>query len=508
MAFSAGTYVTEELIRDGILTIGDGYRAKNSELRDAGLPFARAGNINNGFHFEGSDCFPVENIEKVGEKKSHSFDSVFTSKGTVGRIAFVKPGTQEFVYSPQLCYWRSLAPDILDPRFLYYWMNGREFSNQVDYLKGQTDMADYVSLRDQRKMTITIPSFEKQKKLATILGALDDRIELNRQTNQTLEQIAQAIFKSWFVDFEPVKAKQHIRTLGGSDEQTERAAQAVIAGAVNLDVITTTTDLSALDRQLTQALGEKLSHQTEAQRERLAATAQQFPARLVESELGLIPEEWSWIPFGQLLLKTIGGDWGKEKPDTKHTEFVRILRGTDLPKVYAGNDSTVPKRFVELKKLKTRKLIDGDIVIEVSGGSKNQPTGRSLYITNQLLRRLGGAVEPASFCRLFRPINRQTELLLSVHMAKIYDDGKTWSYQNQSTGISNFQTKIFLENEQVLKSSEDLERIFFEQVRPMFNKIYSNESALLEELRNALLPKLLSGELDPSGVCRDTAEVA
>ena len=79
---------------------------------------------------------------------------------------------------------------------------------------------------------------------------LEESSTLNRQINQTLEQIAQAIFKSWFVDFEPVKAKQHLRALGGNDEQTERAAQAVIAGAVNLDLITTATDLSALDQQL------------------------------------------------------------------------------------------------------------------------------------------------------------------------------------------------------------------------------------------------------------------
>ena len=75
-----------DLIGGGALVVNDGYRAKNAELSTTGIPFARAGNINNGFHFEGADCFPVADIEKVGEKISQPGDVVFTSKGTVGRL--------------------------------------------------------------------------------------------------------------------------------------------------------------------------------------------------------------------------------------------------------------------------------------------------------------------------------------------------------------------------------------------------------------------------------------
>lgn len=72
-----------ELILEGKLTIGDGYRAKNNELSSNGLPFARAGNINNGFHFAKADYFPEENLARAGEKVSLPGDVVFTSKGTV-----------------------------------------------------------------------------------------------------------------------------------------------------------------------------------------------------------------------------------------------------------------------------------------------------------------------------------------------------------------------------------------------------------------------------------------
>ncbi len=203
-----------QLIRNGKLFIGDGYRAKNDELDSRGLPFARAGNINEGFRFDDADHFPEANLSRVGNKVSQPGDVVFTSKGTVGRFAFVRPGTPRFVYSPQLCFWRSLNHEEINPRFLYYWMFGREFFVQFKGVAGQTDMAEYVSLADQRRMHITLPPLPEQRAIAHILGALDDKIELNRRMNETLEAMAQALFKSWFVDFDPVRAKAEGRDPG------------------------------------------------------------------------------------------------------------------------------------------------------------------------------------------------------------------------------------------------------------------------------------------------------
>lgn len=190
-----------DLIASGKLVIGDGYRAKNSELSAEGLPFARAGNVNDGFRFDGADRFPEEHLDRVGQKVSRPGDVVFTSKGTVGRFAYVQWSTPPFVYSPQLCFWRSLDDSVINPRFLYYWMYSREFSTQVRGVAGQTDMAEYVSLRDQRKMHVTLPGIRHQERVSEVLGALDDKIELNRRMNETLEATAQAVFKSWFVDF-------------------------------------------------------------------------------------------------------------------------------------------------------------------------------------------------------------------------------------------------------------------------------------------------------------------
>lgn len=211
---------TSELIEQKVLAIGDGYRAKNSELDITGIPFARAGNINEGFKFDDADLFPEANLQKIGEKISRPGDVVFTSKGTVGRFAFVRMDTPRFVYSPQLCYWRSLDSKRIDPRYLFYWMQGGEFWEQSEGVKGQTDMADYVSLGDQRRMFLTLPPLSEQRSIARILGTLDNKIELNRHMNRTLESTAQVLFRSWFVDFEPVSAKREGRKPVGMDDAT------------------------------------------------------------------------------------------------------------------------------------------------------------------------------------------------------------------------------------------------------------------------------------------------
>ncbi|HLG17043.1 MAG TPA: restriction endonuclease subunit S [Blastocatellia bacterium] len=144
------------LVRDRVLEIGDGYRAKNSELGTKGLPFIRAGNLNNGFDTAGADRLCMESVGKAGSKVSCTGDVAFTSKGTIGRFARVTEQTDQFVYSPQICYWRSLDQSLLEPVILYCWMLSDDLREQIAAVAGQTDMAPYVSLKDQRQMTMPI----------------------------------------------------------------------------------------------------------------------------------------------------------------------------------------------------------------------------------------------------------------------------------------------------------------------------------------------------------------
>ncbi len=145
-----------DLIRGRILEIGDGYRAKNSELGETGLPFIRAGNLNDGFDTAGADLLREESVAKAGSKVSRVGDVAFTSKGTIGRFARVAQHTEPFIHSPQVCYWRALDPARLHPVILYCWMQSDDLKAQISAVAGQTDMAPYVSLQDQRQMSIPI----------------------------------------------------------------------------------------------------------------------------------------------------------------------------------------------------------------------------------------------------------------------------------------------------------------------------------------------------------------
>ena len=192
-----------DLIDAQALVIGDGYRAKNSEMASDGLPFIRVADIVDGeIRTTGSDLLNQDSVAKAGHKVSQQGDALFTSKGTVGRFARVREETPRFVYSPQICFWRAVDTDLIDPDYIFHWMRSPEFRQQCRAVQGQTDMADYVSLRDQRSMWLTLPPLPEQRRIAAVLGALDDKIELNRQMNKTLEEMAQAIFKSWFIDFD------------------------------------------------------------------------------------------------------------------------------------------------------------------------------------------------------------------------------------------------------------------------------------------------------------------
>jgi type I restriction enzyme S subunit len=183
----------QELIDAGVLVVNDGYRAKNNELAQVGIPFARAGNINDGFDFDDADLLGEEAVRRAGEKVSRPMDVLFTSKGTVGRFAMVGESTPRFAYSPQLCFWRAADPARLDPHVLYCWIQSDDFVDQMESVKGQTDMADYVSLRDQRRMLV--PNFPATHHgcIGSRIAPLRARIDSNTVESRVLTQLRDTI---------------------------------------------------------------------------------------------------------------------------------------------------------------------------------------------------------------------------------------------------------------------------------------------------------------------------
>jgi type I restriction enzyme, S subunit len=170
-----------DLIATGDLAIGDGYRAKNSELGKEGLPFVRIGDLRDDFAFDDVDRLRPESMSAVGPKASEPGDCIVCTKGTVGRVVLVPPRAEPFVYSPQLSYWRILRGR-LTREYLVSWLRGPDFERQCAHVKGATDMADYVNLRDQRRMLIPIPPTFVQERFGARIGPTLDAIATLRQS--------------------------------------------------------------------------------------------------------------------------------------------------------------------------------------------------------------------------------------------------------------------------------------------------------------------------------------
>jgi restriction endonuclease S subunit len=203
----------DELIRDDALQVGDGYRAKNDELGGSGPIFLRAAYLQNyGFVLDEPDRFNATAPHDFGPKTAEYNDVVITTKGnSAGRVGRIREPQVGSIYSPHLSYWRSRDAARIDQTYLYYWSKGSEFRDQLGGMAASTDMAPYLSLRDQVRLRISLPPIGQQVAIGKILGALDNKIDLIRRMNETLEAMARAIFKDWFVDFGPTRAKMEGR---------------------------------------------------------------------------------------------------------------------------------------------------------------------------------------------------------------------------------------------------------------------------------------------------------
>jgi type I restriction enzyme S subunit len=220
----------------------------------------------------------------------------------------------------------------------------------------------------------------------------------------------------------------------------------------------------------------------------------------VASTVGEITPGWKVETLESLMLNHIGGGWGKETADERHTEPAWVIRGTDIPDARSSRVGAVPHRFHTVSNLRSRHLQTGDILFEVSGGSKGQSVGRTLLVTPQLLSAFGDdSVICASFCKRVRPddVGYGSELLY-LSFLEAYESGEIEQFQVQSTGISNFKwTEYIAKTERAIPPSP-LRARFRERVAPLFSQIATLGLQVqnLCRMRDLLLPRLLSGQLE------------
>lgn len=299
-----------------------------------------------------------------------------------------------------------------------------------------------------RNLEIQLPERTIQDSIVNMYSSLSDKIEINRQTNKTLEDIAQAIFKSWFVDFDPTRAKIAAIQNG---QDPERAAMATISGK-------TLEDLDQL---------------TPDQQQSLKSTADLFPETLVDSELGEVPDAWSYESIYEICEVIYGAPF-KSKLFNDKGEGVPLVRIRDLKHERPGV-------FTEEIHKNGYLIQNGDLLIGMDGEFRPYIWGGNEAWMNQRV------------CS-FKPKNGLSAALVKefiTRQLKFFEDTKV------ATTVIHLG-KGDIDGFTYLEPNNELLNVCSKLLEPIFQKIVSNkiECISLEQLRDTLLPKLLSGELN------------
>ncbi|WBL61921.1 restriction endonuclease subunit S [Stutzerimonas stutzeri] len=234
-------------------------------------------------------------------------DVLLTREAPIGEVGFVD--MPEGLFLGQRIMQYRANPKVLHPRFLHYVFQSPSLKHQFGSHEGSGSVVSHIRVGDCFKFKIPLPPTDVQDGVARLLGALDDRITLLRETNATLEAIAQALFKSWFVDFDPVRAKAEGRQPEGMD----------------------------------------------------ATTAALFPDSFEESELGLVPEGWMSRPIYDMATYINGAAYKAFEPNAERRglpiiKIAELKAGVSAQTAFS--DVAMPAKYL---------IETGDILFSWSG---------------------------------------------------------------------------------------------------------------------------------------------
>ena len=458
MSFETKHYALSDIIE----IIGGGTPKRSvEEYWNGDIPWLSVVDFNSGSRFVDDT---TEKITELGLQKSSTKllekgQLIISARGTVGCLAQLR---KPMAFN-QSCYGLSGIEGLVENDFLYYLVK-----QKVDNLKQITHGAVFDTItRDTFKhIEVDIPSEKNVRtSIAKILGDLDDKIALNTQINQTLEAMAQALFKSWFVDFDPVKAKMEARASGGSDDAVRRAAMAVISGKSDEELV-------QFEQENPEAFGQ------------LAATADLFPDALVESELGLIPEGWVVKCIYDTAEYVNGGAF-------KASDFTSDNSGLPIIKIAELKQGISQGTKYTTKKVASKYYIKNDDVLYSWSGSPE--TSLEVFkwfggdgILNQHIFKLNFGSDSQKHYAYY--LLKELKPLL-IATAK----------QKQTTGLGHV-TVADMKRIKVAYPDSELLDSFSDHIYATYERCSSNEkeNSRLVETRDTLLPKLLFGEIDLS----------
>lgn len=415
-----------------------GSALKRGEMKETGTPVYEQQHAIDGirkfrFFVDG------EKLDELKRFTVKAHDLIISCSGTVGRISVISPSDPIGIISQALLILRPNLEFLL-PTFLYYVLLSPQ--GQAELLKASHGAVQQnIAPRGVvEQIPIPLPDLEVQGEICTVLANIDDRITLLRETNGTLESIAQALFKSWFVDFDPVRAKMEGRTPEGMDEDTARL----------------------------------------------------FPDELEESELGLVPRGWRIGTIGEMCAVTIGGLWGNDECDGAELVPAISLRGVDLEHLRVdGFAKNAPVRWVKPSAMEKRRLGENEVLIASSGAG---PCGRTLWAGAGFEALFGMPVIFSNFVKRLNCGSPARAIYIDRLLAEMRETREIWNYIN-GTSIPNLDDKLLLATKKVVVPDNAILAAFESFARTIFQRLYTQEAQTLANLRDTLLPRLISGQL-------------
>lgn len=279
-----------------------------------------------------------------------------------------------------------------------------------------------------------------QQKIASVLSALDDKIELNNRINAELEAMTKTLYDYWFVQF-------------------------------YFPVVTS----SGVDKPY-KSSGGKMVYNEVLKRE--------------------IPEGWEVTVFNDWIKNTKAGDWGKEAIEGNYIERVYCIRGADINGINGKGEVKAPERFI-LKNNSSKKLMPNDFIVEISGGSPVQSTGRIALITESTLKRFDTDIICSNFCKAVSIKDEKYIYNFKQEWQRLYDAGVFFGFEGKTSGIKNFLFDSFMNSYSIVLPQKEIVEKYYEFAKSIDKKIQSNlkQNQELSALRDWLLPMLMNGQV-------------
>ena len=426
--------------------LGDGLHGTPTYDPNGEYYFINGSNLLNGKIVTSDKDKKVSYQEYLKHKKNLNDRTILVSiNGTLGNVAIYN--NEKIILGKSACYFN--VKENIDKLFIKYVISSPFFKAYIHNLSTGTTIKN-VSLKLMRDFEFYLPNLHIQKKISNILGTLDNKIDLNTQINQTLEQIAQALFKSWFVDFDPVRAKVQALSDGLNLEQAELAAMQAISGK-------TPEELTALSQTQPDRYAE------------LAETAKAFPCEMGEVDGVEVPKGWEVKALEDLISFVKGKKPKAVSPNQEENMLPHILTSS-LEGKY--NEFCESNKLVTVEYHNTIMLMDGS-------NSGRVAIGHNGVIGSTLAK-----------------INLDNNKLWAV----IYQflKHKEADIQANTTGTTIPHTDKNRVNNYLMVIPDNF---LLEKFTELFDKsllqIISNrnQSIVLETTRDLLLPRLLRGNL-------------